>query len=84
MRKQTMLIPNRSDTNRAVQAQKMARGWKFRTWKVDEFHYPCSKNKCADQLRSYCKADLRYCICTVYAKCLFSHDAAHIRIEMPI
>ena len=24
-----LLFPNRSDTNRAVQVQKMARGWKF-------------------------------------------------------
>ena len=27
--KPTMWFPNRSDTNQAVQAQKMARGWKF-------------------------------------------------------
>ena len=33
MRKPTMWSPNRSDTNRAVQAQKMARGW---ISKVDE------------------------------------------------
>ena len=26
---QTMLFPNRFDTNQAVQAQKVARGWKF-------------------------------------------------------
>ena len=29
MRKPTMWFPNKSDTNRAVQPQKMARGWKF-------------------------------------------------------
>ena len=29
MRKPTVWFPNRSDTNRSVQAQKMARGWKF-------------------------------------------------------
>ena len=29
MRKPTMWFPNKSDTNRAVQAQKMARDWKF-------------------------------------------------------
>ena len=28
-RKPTMLFPNRSDTNQAVHAQKMVRGWKF-------------------------------------------------------
>ena len=26
-----------------------------------ELYHPCSKNKGADQLRSYCKADLRLC-----------------------
>ena len=29
MRNPTMWFPNRSDTNQAVQAQKMDRGWKF-------------------------------------------------------
>ena len=29
MRKLTMWFPNRSDANRAIQAQKMARGWKL-------------------------------------------------------
>ena len=54
----------RSDTNRAVKSQKMARGWKF--WIV-EVYYLCSENKGADQLCSYCKADLRLCfrICTM-------------------
>ena len=28
-----------SDTNRAVQAQKMARGWKFWMYKVEELYY---------------------------------------------
>ena len=43
---------NRSDTNRPVQSQKMARGWKFLILKVEELYYPCSKIKDADQLRS--------------------------------
>ena len=54
-----MWFPNRSDTDRAVHGQKMARGWKFRSWKVEELYYPCSETKGADQLRSYCEADLR-------------------------
>ena len=54
MGKPTMWL-NRSDANGAVQAMKMARGWKL---KVEELYYPCSENKGADQLRSYCKADL--------------------------
>ena len=39
-------------------------------------YYQYSKNKGADQLRSYCAADLRLCfrIC----KRRFSHNAAHL------
>ena len=59
--KPTMWFPNRSDTNRAVQAQSMARDWKFWIEKVEELYYPLSENKGADQLRSYCEADLRLC-----------------------
>ena len=54
-------FPTRSDTNRAVQAQKMVMGRKFLIYKVKELHYPCSESKGADQLRSYCEADLRLC-----------------------
>ena len=57
-----MWFLNRSDTYRAVQAQKRARSLKFRTFKVEEeLYYPSSENKGADQLRSYCKADLSFC-----------------------
>ena len=49
----------RSDTNRAVQPQKMARGLKFRIQEVEGLYYLCSKNKDADQLRGYHAADLR-------------------------
>ena len=59
--KQTMWFPNRSNTNRPVQAQKQARSLKFWIYKVEELYYPCSKNKDADQLRSYYEADLRLC-----------------------
>ena len=61
MRKPTLWFPTRSDTNRAVQAQKLARGWKFWIYKVEELYFPCSENKGADQLRSNCEADLRHC-----------------------
>ena len=61
MRKQTLWSPNRSDTNRAVQAQKMARDRRFWINIVEEWYYPCSENKGADQLCSYCTADLRLC-----------------------
>ena len=41
-------------------------------------NYPCSENKGADQLRSYCAADLRLCfrICKKQNK-RFSHNEAH-------
>ena len=56
-----MWFPNRSDTNRAVQAQKRARTLKFWIKVEEELYYPCSENKGADQLRSYREADLRLC-----------------------
>ena len=61
MRKPTIWVLTRSGTNRAVQSQKMIIGWKFWIEKVEELYYPCSENKGADQLRSYCEADLRLC-----------------------
>ena len=54
-------FPTRPHTNHAVQTHKMARGLKFRIWEVEGSYYPFSLNKCADQLRSYCAADLRLC-----------------------
>ena len=59
--KPTMWFPNRTDTNRPVQAQKRDRSLKFWIYKVEELYYLCSENKGADQLRSYCEADLRLC-----------------------
>ena len=50
-----------SNTNRAVQPQKMARGLKFCIQEVEGSYYPCSENKGADQLRGYREADLRLC-----------------------
>ena len=52
------------------------RGLKFQILEVEGLYYPCSENKGADQLRDYREADLR--LCFAYAKCLFSHDAAHV------
>ena len=59
--KPTMWFPNRSDTNRPVQAQKRARSLKFRIYVEEELYYPSSENKGADQLRGYREADLRLC-----------------------
>ena len=50
-----------SDTNWAVQPQKMARGLKFRIKVVEGLYYPCSENKGADQLCGNREADLRLC-----------------------
>ena len=45
MGKPTMWFPNRSDTNRPVQAQKRARSLKFRIYVEEELYYPSSENK---------------------------------------
>ena len=71
-----MWFPNRSDTNRAVQAQKMARDWKFWIQKVENLYYLCSENKGADQLLSYCESAPLFS--HNYADCWFSHDLAHM------
>ena len=58
----------------------MAGGLKFRVLIEKGLYYPCSENKGADQLRSYCAADLRLCFCVfvfAYAKSWFSHNEAH-------
>ena len=61
MRKPTFWFLTWSDTNQAVQLQKIARGLKFRIQKEEIMHYLCSKNKVADQLCSNHEADLRLC-----------------------
>ena len=61
MRKPSFWFSTRSDTNRAVQSQKMARGLKFGIEKVEGSYNLCSENKGADQLRGYREADLRLC-----------------------
>ena len=61
MRKSTFWFPTWSDTNQAMQSQKMAIGLKFRIKKVEGLDYLCSENEGADQLRGYREADLRLC-----------------------
>ena len=61
MRKPTIWVPTRSDTNRAVQSQKQARSLKFRIYEEEGLCYPCRENKGADQLRGHREADLRLC-----------------------
>ena len=69
-----------SDTNRAVQSQKMARGLKFRIQIEEGLHYPCSENKGADQLRGYREADLRLCF-RICKKPVFSQRGSHNRYQ---
>ena len=38
MRKPTVWVPTRSDTNRSVRSQKMVRGWKFCIEEVEELY----------------------------------------------
>ena len=49
------------NTNRAVQPQKIVRGFKFWIYEVEGLFYLCSEKKGADQLCDYGKADLRLC-----------------------
>ena len=49
MRKPVLRFPTRSDTNRAVQPQKLAKGLKFRI-QEEGLYYLCSENKGACQL----------------------------------
>ena len=52
-RKQVFGVSDQVDTNLPVQSQNQA--------KEEELYYPCSENKGADQLPSYCEADLHLC-----------------------
>ena len=65
MRKPTIWILTRSDTNQAVQPLEMARGLKFCIKEEDELYYPSGENKDADQLCGSREADLclRFRIC---------------------
>ena len=71
MRKPTFWFLTWSDTNQAVQSQKMARDLKFRILKVEGLYYLCSENKGADQLLGYREADLRLCF-RIYKMLVFS------------
>ena len=74
MRKPTFWFPTWSDTNQAVQLQKMARGLKFRILEEEGLYYLFSDNIGADQLRGYREADLHLCFCI--CKKPYSHNEA--------
>ena len=77
MRKWSPEFPTRSDTNQAVQPQKMARSLKFRMWIEEGLYYLCSENKGADQLRGNREADLRLCF-RICKKPVFSRRGSFI------
>ena len=81
MRKQTIWDPTRSDTNRAVQSQKMIKGWKFgfRTWRNCTICVAKTK-----ALISFAvTAKLICAFVFAYAYCWFSHAAAHLSFPAP-
>ena len=80
MRKSMFWFPTWSDSNQAMQSQKMARGLKFRIYKVEGLDYLqyVAKTKA---LISFAVTAKLICIFDFpYAKCWFSHDAAHFII----
>ena len=77
LRKPVFGVSDQSDTNRAVQPQKMARGLKFRLYVVEGLYYPCSENKGADQLRGHREADLRLCF-RICKKPVFSRRGSYV------
>ena len=72
MREPVFGVPTRSNTNQAVQSQKMVRDLKLRIKEDECLYYPCSENKGAD----YCETDLRLCFCI--CKKRFSETMAQI------
>ena len=73
-RKPTIWFLTRSNINRPVQSQKRARSLKFQIKQEEELYYPCSENKGADQLCSYCAFGF------AYADCWFCDAVAHMRM----
>ena len=65
-----------SNSNRAVQAQKMARSWKFWIKKVDELYHQCSK-KTKPRISSAVTSKMICAFDFAYVKCWFYQDTAH-------
>ena len=64
MRKPTIWVLTRSNTNQSVQSQKIARSLKFCMKEEERLYYPCSENKGTDQPCGYRKPDLHLWFCT--------------------
>ena len=52
-------------------------------WVPKHLYYLCSEDKGADQLRSYRVSDLRLGFRIFISKSRVSHDAAHIKSDIP-
>ena len=79
MRKPAFWFLTWSDTNQAVQLQKMVRGMKFRFRKRKDCTVYVAKTKA---LISFAVTAKLICVFVfAYAKCWFSHDAAHIYLS---
>ena len=77
VRKQTFWFPTWSNTNQAVQLQRMARSLKFRIYEVEGLYYSCSE-KTKALISFVVNAKLICVFVFAYAKSRFSHDAAHM------
>ena len=73
-------IPTRSDTNRAMQLQKMASDLKFLIKVVDGLYYRCSETIGADQLRSDLRLCFRICKNQVFSRLCCGFVFIHVRV----
>ena len=73
----SLVLLIKSYSYRAVQAQRMARSLEFRFQKDEGLYFPSSENKGADQLCSYCTADLRLCF-RIYTNHVSSSHGSYV------
>ena len=66
-----------SDQVRGCTATEDSKRLEIRFLDVEGLYYPCSENKGADQLRSYCAADLRLCF-RICKKPVFSQRGSFV------
>ena len=80
VRKPTMWLPNRSDTNQAVQSQKQARSLKFRIYfkKKRNCTIRVAKTKTLISFAVTAKLICVFVFAYALADCWFSQDEAHI------
>ena len=74
----SLVFPTRSDTNWAVQPQKMARGLKFRIQKFEGLYHLCRKKKAL--ISCVVTAQLICVFVFAYAKSRLSHDTTNFEV----